>query len=122
MTYPAFAWALTNSVLSVMLSFILIHKLTAWYETFNQAERTGMGIMAGAVLCTIPLMWHNGDTPFDDWSTMLLRGGAVMYFLGRLSRLYKHWWANDRMRQDAEAHFQGRMHERVDQYGRDHKK
>lgn len=93
----AHIWTLINTVLSLALSLILVHKLLQWFDSFNRLERAGMGIMAGSVLLTIPALWLYGPTPFDHWTTGLLRFGAVLYFIGRLSRHRGHWRRNQEM-------------------------
>lgn len=100
-------FAFLNTILSLALAAILAHKLTSWRDSFNCAERMGMGLMAGSVLLTIPLMWA-APSPFDFWSTALLRGGAVIYFLGRLSRHYRHWCRNQATIEQARVHQQER--------------
>lgn len=98
------AWTIINTILSLALSLILVHKLLNWFDNFNRLERFGMGLMAGSVLLTIPALWLYGPTPFDQWTTALLRLGAVVYFVGRLSRHRRHWIRNRAMIEAARNH------------------
>jgi hypothetical protein len=68
-----------------------------WRANFNKPELMGMGLMAGSVLMTIPVLWTHGPTPFDYWTTGMLRFGAVLYFFGRLTRHMRHYRNNDAM-------------------------
>lgn len=100
------AWTIINTVLSLALSLIIVHKLLNWFDNFNRLERAGMGIMAGSVLLTIPALWLYGPTPFDQWTTALIRLGAVLYFMGRLSRHRRHWLRNEATKRQAQEHLQ----------------
>jgi hypothetical protein len=96
-------WIIINTLLSLVLSAMLIHKLVNWRDNFIPLERIGMGLMAGSVLMTIPVIWTHGPTPFDTWTTTVLRLGAVLYFAGRLSRHMRHFRNNATMASQARA-------------------
>ena len=101
-------WIILNSVLRLVLAFILTFKLVAFYDNFKPTERVGMGLMGGSAILTLAPIWTNGPTPFDDWSTFVFTLGAVVYFVGRLTRHRRHNRANDLMIAQARAHREGR--------------
>lgn len=88
----------TLNVLASLIVFgIVAFKLASYPEKFTWVERVGMGLMAAGCVMTIgPITFK--PSPYDDWSTMLMRVGAAIYFVGRLTR---HRFANWQMRRDA---------------------
>lgn len=102
------AWSIANAALSGGLAAILSYKLIVWGASYNFPERLGMGLMGGSVILTIAPLLTSGPTPFDGWSTALLRLGAIIYFAARLYRLIKHRHANTRAKRDAVAYREGK--------------
>jgi hypothetical protein len=85
-------WPILNSLAGLIVAIIIAIKLASWPANFNAAERYGMGMIGGGSLLSIPPMiafsnpeWF-GATPFDDWSSALLRIGCCIYFIGRMMR------------------------------------
>lgn len=82
-------WVILNVATSVVVSMIVIFKLSAWPDLFNIGERVGMGAIGASMLMRCaPLiarnLFHN-TSPFDDWSTLLLNVGLCCYFVGRMA-------------------------------------
>lgn len=76
-----------NVLASLIVFSIIAYKLTAFPERFTWVERVGMGLLAAGCVMTIGPITAD-QSPFDGWSTMLMRFGAAVYFIGRMTR---HW-------------------------------
>lgn len=83
-------WDIINSIGRVMLTLVIVIKVTRFGETLNKVERAGLGIMGGGSLLTVPVIWDMAHSPFLDWSTTLITYGAFMFIAGRTYRDYKH--------------------------------
>lgn len=86
-----------NVIASLTVFGIIVYKLWTKPEAFTWVECLGMGALAAGCVMTIgPITFK--PSPFDDWAAMLMRVGAAIYFVGRLTR---HRFANWQMRRDA---------------------
>jgi len=93
-----------NVVASLIVYGIIAYKLIVQTTKFTPIESIGMGIMAAGCMMTIgPITFK--PSPFDDWSPTLMRVGAAVYFVGRITR---HRWNNYRARRQAERWRMGR--------------
>lgn len=97
-------WALINAFFGLLAATIITYKLVVIPNRFNMIERIGMGLMGSGLILTLGLLMAR-DTPFDDWSTALLRAGCCIYFVGRMHR---HRIANWTMKQQAKQHLGGK--------------
>lgn len=96
-------WAILNGIFGLSAAGIVTYKLVVIPYKFNRLELLGMGLIGSGMVLTIALLLER-DTPFDDWSTALLRAGCCVYFVGRLLR---HRLANWTMKRQARAHLEG---------------
>ena len=104
-------WVLLNIASAVIVSMIVVFKLTAYGDDFILGEKIGMGTIAAGMLMRVgPILGKNllfEQTPFDDWSVLLLHLGLVCYFVARMYRVHRHWINNHRARTQARRHFGG---------------
>lgn len=82
-----------NVLASLIVFGIISYKLIAFPGKFTWVERVGMGLLAAGCMMTIGPITSR-PSPFDDWSAVLLRFGAAIYFVGRMTR---HWMNNRSM-------------------------
>lgn len=87
-------WDIANSLLRLALAVILVWKVLRFNPLFNTFERWGQSIMGGTSLLTITVIWDLQRSPFDGWATTLFTLGALMYFIGRMTRHWRHEKAN----------------------------
>lgn len=86
-----------NVLASLVVFCIVAFKLAMHPDKFTWIERVGMGMLAAGCILTVgPITFK--PSPFDDWSSVLMRFGAAVYFVGRLTR---HQVNNWQMRRDA---------------------
>jgi hypothetical protein len=104
-------WIIINAVASVIVTAIVVYKMAWLHSKFNTTEMLGMGLLGAAVVLNIGPILARGfafgatlDTPFDDWASTMLRVGLAFYFLGRISRVWKHDARNERMVKAGRAH------------------
>lgn len=104
-------WIIINAVASVIVTAIIVYKMGWLHSKFNSAEMVGMGLIGAAVVLNIGPILARGfafgatlDTPFDDWASTMLRVGMAFYFLGRISRVWKHDRPNKQMVKQGRAH------------------
>ncbi|MEO7467814.1 MAG: hypothetical protein ABIV36_12425 [Sphingobium limneticum] len=88
------AWDILNSLARVAITLILVWKLIRFQGLFNAWERTGMSIAAGCSLLTVTVIWQGQRSPFDGWATTLFSIGVLLYFIGRMTRHWRHERAN----------------------------
>jgi hypothetical protein len=87
-------WEIINSIGRVLLTVVVVVKVTRFGETLNKVERAGLGFMGGGSLLTVPVIWDMQHSPFLDWSTTLITYGALMFIAGRTWRDWGHEWRN----------------------------
>ena len=105
-------WVLLNIASAVIVSMIVVFKLTAYGDDFILGEKIGMGTIAAGMLMRVgPILGKNllfEQTPFDDWSTTLLHVGLTVYFIARMYRVHRHWIVNHAARNDAKRYLKHR--------------
>jgi hypothetical protein len=87
-------WDLINSLGRLLLTAIVIYKVTQFRDTMNNVERAGLCLMASGSFLTSALIWEP-DGPFHGWSVSLLTYGAIIFLAGRTWRDRRHQRAND---------------------------
>ena len=102
------AWDILNSLMRVGIALIIVWKLYRFNALFNFWERYGMSIAGGCALMTINVIWDGERSPFDGWASFLFSFGVLLYFIGRMSRHWRHERANWRMTQNARDHKRAR--------------
>lgn len=101
-------WELLNSLGRLLLTLIVVVKVTRFGTTLNAVERIGMGFMGGGSLLTINVIWERQASPFSDWSTTLITYGAVLFLCGRTWRDWRHEHRNIRAIEQARLHLKSR--------------
>lgn len=104
-------WVIINVVSAVLVAMIVAYKLGAYPHQFTLGEQVGMGLIAAGMLMRIgPIVGKNligQNSPFDDWSVLLLHVGLAIYFIARIVRVHRHWYRNEIQKQLASDHFGG---------------
>ncbi len=90
-------WAIAHSLIRIVLTLIVIVKVTRFATTLNRVERFGLGMMGGCGLLTVNVIWERQQSPYDGWAGTLFSFGAILFLFGRTLRDWKHQRANDRM-------------------------
>lgn len=101
-------WELVNSLGRLLLTVIVVVKVTRFGTTLNVTERLGMGLMGAGSLMTINVIWERQASPFSDWSTTIITYGAVLFLAGRTWRDWRHEHRNITAREQARRHLQAR--------------
>lgn len=101
-------WEIINAALRLVLTGLVIFKLSQFREFANMAERVGLGMMGGGSFLTIGILIEGPQSPFDGWAITVLTLGMVLLIGGRTYRDMKHQRANERQLKAAEAWMKGR--------------
>lgn len=84
-------WVSASLVSSTFVVAAILYLVLGYPDYFNRMERGGLClIMASMVLRMVPMVCTNlfdMASPFDQWSTVLLNAGLVLYLGGHLSRI-----------------------------------
>lgn len=96
-----------NSLGRLLLTAVVIYKITSFRETMNLLERCGLGMMGGGSFLTIALIWDQHG-PFQGWSVTTLTYGAVAFLGGRTWRDMQHERNNKRAARQADGWLNGR--------------
>lgn len=83
-------WDILNCSARIVLAVILVWKVLRFQALFNSWERWGQSMMAGTSLLTVTVIWDVQRSPFDGWATTLFTFGALIYFIGRMTRHWRH--------------------------------
>lgn len=102
------AWDILNTLGRLVLTMIVVVKITRFRDTLNVVERICLGVMGSGSFLTIAVIWERTGSPFEGWATTLLTFGAVGFLIGRTMRDWKHDGANQRAIAQARSHFQSR--------------
>lgn len=102
------AFEAINAAGRIILTGIVIYKVTQFRDMSNCVERLGLGMMGSGSFLTVPIILYKNRNPFEGWAVALLTLGAIMLLLGRTYRDHKHWRANKRAQLAAKAYLQGR--------------
>lgn len=97
-----------HAVCRLILTAIIVVKITRFGETLNPVERVGLGMMGGAGLLTIGVIWERQESPFADWSPLIFTIGAILLLAGRTWRDWRHEHRNITARQQARDYLQAR--------------
>lgn len=84
-----------NAVFRVILTILVIYKVTQFRDQANSVERMGLGLMGAGSFLTVPVLLYRNQNPFEGWAVTLLTIGAILLLSGRTWRDYKHKRAND---------------------------
>lgn len=95
-------WDILNSLGRLMLTLIVIYKLSQFREMMIPIERLGLGMMGAGSLLTISIIWERTRSPFDGWAVTVMTVGAVLFVAGRTWRDRRHQRANDALVRQAE--------------------
>lgn len=88
-------WDIINTIGRLLLTFIVVYKLTQFRELMISMERLGLGMMGGGSFLTVAVIWERERSPFDGWAVSILTIGAVVFLAGRTWRDRRHQRAND---------------------------
>lgn len=102
------AFEAINAGLRILLTGIVIYKITQFRDMANPVERLGLGLMGSGSFLTVPIILYKNQNPFEGWAVALLTLGAIMLLIGRTYRDHKHWRANQQQRVEAERHLRAR--------------
>lgn len=86
-----------NTVGRLILTVIVVYKVTQFREMANAIERYGLGLMGAGSFLTVPVILFKNQNPFEGWAVSLLTLGAIMFLAGRTWRDMKHQTANKEM-------------------------
>jgi hypothetical protein len=99
-------FAVLNSICRLGVAFIMIYKLLAFRDQFNQLERAGLSLGSGTALLTIPVIFdvNKIGTPMDGWAGTAFTFSVFLFFLGRFRRMMAHAARNEEMNERARQH------------------
>jgi len=83
-----------NTAGRIILTCIVVYKVTQFREMANVVERYGLGLMGAGSFLTVPVILYKNQNPFEGWAVSLLTIGAIMFLSGRTWRDMKHQRAN----------------------------
>lgn len=81
----------------LILTMIVVVKITRFRETMNATERIGLGLMGSGSFLTIGVIWERTGSPFEGWAASVLTYGAILFLVGRTWRDWRHEQANEAM-------------------------
>lgn len=84
-----------NAIGRVILTIIVVYKVTQFREMANSVERFGLGMMGAGSFLTVPVILYKNRNPFEGWAVTLLTIGAILLLAGRTWRDRRHKRAND---------------------------
>ena len=87
-------WDAMNFVARLAIVVIAVVKVWRFYDSYNRAERLGLGVLAGCALMTIPVVLQGAGSPFAEWASAFFAVGVLIYLAGRLYRTIEHDRAN----------------------------
>lgn len=97
-----------NTLGRLLLTLIVVVKVTRFRDTMNMIERVSAGVMGSGSFLTIAVIWERTGSPFEGWSTTLLTYGAVGFMFGRTIRDWKHDHRNQSTISQAIAYLQSK--------------
>lgn len=100
--------AILMTVGRLLLTAIVIIKITRFRETMNLTERTGLGFVGGTSFLTIGVVWERQGSPFEGWPATIMTFGVVVFLIGRTMRDRKHANANRTAADEARGYLQNR--------------
>lgn len=84
-----------NAIGRIILTIIVVYKVTQFRDSANSVERLGLGLMGAGSFLTVPVILYKNQNPFEGWAVTLLTVGAIMLLAGRTWRDRKHKKRND---------------------------
>ncbi len=87
-------WDILNVAGRLLLTLLVIYKLSLFREHMICVERVGLGMMGGGSFLTVPIIIDRYNNPFNGWATTLLTVGALVFIAGRTWRDRRHAAAN----------------------------
>lgn len=84
-----------NAIGRVILTIIVVYKVTQFRDLANSVERFGLGLMGAGSFLTVPVILYKNQNPFEGWAVTLLTIGAIMLLAGRTWRDRRHKKRND---------------------------
>lgn len=101
-------WDIVNSIGRVLLTIIVVIKVTRFGLTLNKVERVGLGLMGSGSLLTVNVIWDMRESPFWGWSVSLITYGAVLFIAGRTWRDWRHEHRGMKATEQARQHLRQR--------------
>lgn len=104
-------FAVANMIGRLSLTLFIAYALLRFGHHMHGVERFGLGLIGGSSLMTLAPIWgsiERVETPFDQWSGVLLTAGMVMFAAGRMFRFVKHEWRNDAQKEQSFIYLKGR--------------
>ncbi len=101
-------FAIVMTLLRLVLTGIVIVKITRFRDTMNAMERIGLGLMGSGSFLTVGVIWERSGSPFEGWAATLLTLGAVLFLIGRTRRDWIHSQANQAGVRAAAVHLKSR--------------
>jgi len=92
----------------LLLTGVVVVKVTRFRDTMNIVERTGLGLVGGTSFLTIPAIWEPRETPFEGWPATILTYGVLMFIAGRTWRDHQHEINGFRSNRQARRHLRSR--------------
>jgi hypothetical protein len=84
-----------NAIGRVILTIIVVYKVTQFRDLANSVERFGLGLMGAGSFLTVPVILYKNQNPFEGWAVTLLTIGAILLLAGRTWRDRRHKKRND---------------------------
>jgi len=99
---------IANVIGRLMLTVIVIYKLSQFRDQMIALERIGLGVMGAGSFLTIPIIIDRNGNPFNGWAVTLLTFGALVFITGRVIRDRKHERANREQVRISEEYFRSK--------------
>jgi hypothetical protein len=84
------AFDVLNAIGRIILTVIVVYKITQFREMTNATERFGLGMMGAGSFLTVPVLLFKDQNPYEGWAISLLTMGAILFLAGRTWRDRKH--------------------------------
>lgn len=100
-----------NMAVSIILTLSVSWALVRFGEAMNELERLGLGLIGGSSFMTLAPIYgavYRIDTPFDQWSGVILKVGCIVFAVARTVRIYRHELRNDAQIKVAREHLESR--------------
>lgn len=101
-------FAIVMTLLRLVLTAIVIVKITRFRDTMNAMERIGLGLMGSGSFLTVGVIWERTGSPFEGWAATILTLGAVLFLIGRTRRDWIHAQANRAADREARTYLKAR--------------
>lgn len=98
-------WPIVNSVCGLIAAATIGYLLAFPPVSFTLWERIGLGLAGAAMILTVGPILSPAPTPYEDWSTAMLRIGIEIFLVFNLLR---HRLANAAARRQARRHLRSK--------------